>query len=454
MAGQHNAPIRMTHPAKFLLSAAIVPLLLSASPPARAEVRLPHVFGSHMVLQQGMPVPVWGWADPGEKVTVRLDDRTASAEPDAQGAWRVILEPLKADGRAHSLTVSGKNTVTLEDVLIGEVWIGSGQSNMDYGLGKEAGARAAQPEIRLLSVPPESSKKPVPDVKAEWQSSASGGLSNFSAVLYYFGQNLHGELKVPVGLIKAARGSTAIERFLPPPKPGDLYNGTIAPLQPFAMRGVIWYQGEANRADGLAYAPKQRALIEGWRKAWGREFPFYLVQIAPFTGYTDKYDIPSLWEAQLTGLKMPHVGVAVINDTAGQMANIHPGNKDKVGQRLAAWALAGDYGRTGLEYCSPMYKAMQVEGGKVRLFFSHARGLKTSDGKPPTEFTIAGADGKYVPARATIDGETVVVEAAEVAAPVKVRYAWRNTPAVTLVNGAGLPSSAFHSDDWQGGTAE
>ena len=431
-------------------------LLMPFAQPAIADVKLPAVFGSHMVLQRELPVKIWGWADPGEKVTVKFDKQIVSTQGDENGDWRVTLEPMKGDGQEHILTVSGKNQIVLEDVLIGEVWLGSGQSNMAHGIGSKAGAEANQPEIRLLNVPGNFSKAPVRDVSAAWSRCTEQTATNFSEVLYYFGERLHHELNVPIGLINSSRGSQRIEVFLPPPQAGPLYNGAIAPLIPFTLRGVIWYQGEANvqLRDGFAYAAKQSALINGWRQAWGRDFSFYLVQIAPFAGYKTNCDLPPLWEAQLTGLKMPHVGVAVINDTAGNMKTIHPGNKDKVGQRLASWALAKDYGRTDIEYCSPMFKSSKVEGGKIRLFFTHAKGLKASDGKPLTGFEIAGADGKYVPALATIDGETVLVESAAVSTPVKARYAWSNTPIVNLVNGAGLPSSAFHTDNWQGGIAE
>jgi sialate O-acetylesterase len=311
-----------------------------------ADVKLPSVLGSHMVLQRELPLPVWGTGDPGEQVSVRLDDGgPVSTTTDAVGRWRVNVGPFKADGgKPHRLAVSGKNIIMLDDLLIGEVWLASGQSNMAKSPDAAGLKDAQQPQIRLFQVPAVQARAPAKDVDARWAACTPDSAAGFSAVAYFFGRKLHEQLKVPVGLINASRGSTAIEQFFAPSKPGDrggaMYNGSIAPLIPISIRGVIWYQGEANRADGLAYAAKQQALIEGWRKLWSRDFSFDLVQIAPFTGYGDKYDIPSLWEAQLSGLKLPHVGVAVINDTAGNMANIHPGNKDKVGERLALWALA------------------------------------------------------------------------------------------------------------------
>ncbi len=413
---------------------------LAYAPLAQGAVTLAPVFGSHMVLQSDLPLTVWGSADPGEQVTVTFDQHSAIAIPDAKGQWRVTLPAPSSDGKAHTLSAKGSTAMVLEDILIGEVWLGSGQSNMARG-GAKVGEAGRLPGIRLMR-------------DDGWVPCSPETAEAFSTVLFYFGQRLHQELKVPIGLINESRGSKPIEAFLPPPKPGGLYTTLIAPLQPLSLRGVLWYQGEANREDGLAYAPKLQALIEGWRRAWGRDFSFYLVQIAPFTGYTDKYDIPSLWEAQLSGLTLPKTGVAVITDTAGTMTNIHPGGKDKVGQRLAGWALAKDYGRTDLEYCGPLFTTLAIEGAHLRIAFSHAKGLKTSDGGPLGEFEVAGKDGVFVHATATIEGESVVVEAAQVPAPVKARYAWRNTPIVTLVNGAGLPCSAFHTDDWHGGTAE
>ena len=432
-------------------------LLLSLACSARAEVKVSSVFGSRMVVQQDLPVPVWGWADPGEKITVRLDDqKPVSAEAEAKGNWRVTLEPLKADGKPHTLIVSGKNTITLEDILIGEVWVGSGQSNMAMGLGKAADASANQPEIRLLQVPAAMSKTPNKNIEAEWKVCSAETAAGFSSVLYHFGTRLHGELKVPIGLINASRGSTAIQQFMPPPAAGPLFNGSIAPLIPVGMRGAIWYQGEANaqQKDGLKYADRVKTMLEGWRSLWGREFPFYFVQLAPLANY-EAGILPPLWEAQLACLKIPRTGVAIINDLAGNMRNIHPGNKDEVGYRLARWALARDYGRKDVVVSGPLYKSMKVEGKSIRLSFAHtAGGLKSRDGKPLTEFQISGGDGSFVAARARIDGETVVVEAEQVAEPTQVRFAWQNAPNSNLVNAAGLPASAFHTNDWQGGTGE
>jgi sialate O-acetylesterase len=233
-----------------------------------------------------------------------------------------------------------------------------------------------------------------------------------------------------------------------------MYNGMIAPVKPFAIRGAIWYQGESNVRIGLAYADKKKALIEGWRKVWGCDFPFYFVQLAPFAGYGPGA-LPPLWEAQVASLKIPNTGMAVTTDLVHNIGDIHPNNKIDVGNRLALWALAKEYGKKELVYSGPLYKSMKVEGNKIRFSFAHVGGgLKSRDGKPLSEFQIAGADGKFVPAEAMIDGDTVVVEAKEVAAPTQARFGWRNEANPNLINKEGLLASPFQSNNWQGGTGE
>jgi sialate O-acetylesterase len=431
---------------------------------ARADVTLPKVIGSHMVLQRERPLPIWGWADPGEEITVRLDAATATVKAGPQGDWKVVLPAVKADSKAHRMTIAGKNKIELVDVLIGDVWVGSGQSNMEMGIAacskaKEEIPAANYPKIRLFFVPKVQLDAPAKDVKADWQpctpkTVAAGGWGGFSAALYYFGQRLHKELDVPVGLIDSSWGGSAIEPWtVSGEKGGGMYNGMIAPVKPLAIRGAIWYQGEANNGDGLKYCDKMKALIGGWRKAWGYDFPFYFVQIAPWSGYAPG-NLPRLWEGQAASLKIPGTGMVVTTDLVDNIADIHPANKLDVGNRLALWALAKEYGKKDLAFSGPLYKSMKVEGAKVRLAFSHADGLKSRDGKPLSEFEVAGADGKFVPAEAAIDGDAVVVEAKAVAAPAQVRFGWRNVANPNLANQAGLPASPFQTDNWQGGTGE
>ena len=461
------------------LSCSAVSLLIVASsvPQARADVKLPKVLSSHMVLQRDRPLPIWGWADPGEEVTVKLDEAAATAKADPQGDWKVVLPAVKADGKAHAMTISGKNKIELDDILIGDVWIGSGQSNMEFGLGgsiggKEAIAAADCPQIRLLHVEKVQTPQPAKDivvftgarrVKGQpspppatgpaWNVCTPKTVPSFSAVLFYFGQRLHKEIDVPIGLINSSWGGSGIEPWTVAGKQsGGMYNGMIAPVKPLAIRGAIWYQGESNVGIGLKYREKMQALIEGWRTVWGYDFPFYFVQIAPFSGY--KTSLTSLWEAQVASLKIPGTGMAVTTDLVENIKDIHPRQKFEVGNRLALCALAKDYQKP-VVYSGPLYKSMKAEGSKIRLSFAHVGGgLKSRDGKPLCEFEIAGADGKFVPAEATIDGDTVVVGAKEVASPAQVQFGWRNVANPNLVNKDGLPASPFQTDNWQGGTGE
>jgi sialate O-acetylesterase len=448
----------------------LVSLFLTAGGGSRAEakVTLPKVIASHMVLQRDRPLPIWGWADPGEEVTVRLDDAAATATADARGDWRVVLPAVKADGKTHRMTVSGKNKIELDDILIGDVWLGSGQSNMEMGIAACRGAKvqiaaATDGRIRLMAVTNHVAvPQPAKDVSAVWtpcspKTVAAGGWGGFSAALYYFGCTLHKELDVPIGLIQSAWGGSPIEPWIVGGKgSGQMYNGMIAPLKPFAIRGAIWYQGETNamQKDRLKYYGKMQALIGGWRRAWGYDFPFYFVQIAPFAGYPEG-ELPALWEAQAASLKIPKTGMAVATDLVANVRDIHPIDKIDVGRRLALWALAKEYGRKDLVYSGPLYKSMKIEGSKIRLSFAQVGGgLKSRDGKPLSEFKIAGADGKFVPAQATIDGDTVVVEAPGVPAPAVVQFGWRKEANPNLLNKEGLPASPFQTDHWQGGTGE
>ncbi len=417
-----------------------------------------------MVLQRDAPLPIWGWADPGEEVKVSLGDNVGSTKADAQGQWRVTLNPMSADGKTHKVVIQGANTITLDDVLIGEVWVGSGQSNMEWPLvntnhGKEAIKQADSPEIRLFHVPKVNRPMPAKDVNAAWRVCSPQAVPGFSAVLYYFGRKLHEELKVPVGLINSSWGGSPIEPWTVSAKrSGGMYNGMIHPLKPFAVRGVVWYQGETNalQKNGLAYFDKMKALIEGWRQAWeNNDLSFYYVQIAPWSGRYEPGQLPALWEAQTAALKIPHTGMVVTTDLVDNLGDIHPRNKLDVGNRLALWALAKDYGRKNLVYCGPLYKSMRVAGDKIRLQFAHADGgLKSSDGKPLTHFEIAGADGKFVPAAASIEDGAVVVKAEGVPQPKQVRFAWIKTARPNLTNGVGLPAAPFQTNHWTGGAAE
>ena len=461
-----------------------VPLFLGSTL-ASAAVKLPAVIGDNMVLQRGQPVPIWGWADKGEEVAVTIAGQKHVAKAGDDGRWKVTLDKLD-DGQPLEMTVQGSSgsAVTHKNILVGEVWVCSGQSNMAIGVAackhaKEEVAAANHPEIRLFLVAQAQTPQPAADVKGQWklcspESVAVGkpGCGGFSAVAYYFGRQLQDELKVPIGLIDTSVGGTPAEfwtsrktleanptlKSLAQGDSSSLYNGMIAPLIPYAMRGAVWYQGESNVTRAYQYRTLFPAMIGDWRADWGQgDFPFGFVQIAPYSKYSsegkqDPRCCPELWEAQLMTLKSaPNTGMVVTTDI-GDLNNIHPANKQDVGRRLALWALAKVYGRD-VVYSGPIYKSMAVEGGKIRLQFDHCGGgLVSRDGKPLSHFTIAGDDQKFVPAVAAIDGDSIVVQSDQVAKHVAVRFGWRNDAAPNLSNKDGLPASPFRTDSWKGAT--
>jgi sialate O-acetylesterase len=493
---------------------------------ARAEVRLPKVFSSHMVMQQDKPLVVWGWAEPNEKVTVSLSTASQQVQANERGEWKAVLPAMKAGG-PFTLTVSGSTKVQFEDVMIGEVWLCSGQSNMEMGIGVARDATneiaaADYPGIRLLKVTKSWKPEPQEDIEGTWKACtpttvAEGSWGGFSACGYYFGRELHKKLGVAVGLIDASWGGTRIEPWTPPegfaavpvlkkeydlvelgdPRtaphqqrleqvlketeqwlatarqaltkhalvptmptypaellpPHDLqqatalYNGMIHPVQPFALRGAIWYQGESNSGEGMLYAERMKALIGGWRQVWGEgDFPFYFVQIAPYTYGCSPEVIGEFWEAQTAAQAVPNVGMAVITDI-GNLKDIHPTNKQEVGRRLALWALAKTYGQEKLVYSGPTFKAITIEGDKIRLTFDNiGGGLASRDGQPLSWFEVIDADeGGFVKADARIDGSAVVLSAPEVKHPVAMRFAWSMLAEPNLMNAEGLPAGAFRA---------
>jgi len=448
---------------------AITVCVLVVVGPGRADVKVPTIFGDNMVLQRDVPLPVWGQAAADEKVTVTMCGKSVSATADKDGNWSVKLPAMKCTPKQAGLTMTIKaaNTITLKNILIGEVWVGSGQSNMEWHLrgsatGKDAIAKADLPNIRLYHVPKVQTKTPAKDIKAAWKVCTPKTCPTFSGVLFFFGKRLHDELKIPIGLINSSWGGSPIEPWTvtdaSKKQGGGMYNAMIAPLQPFAVRGSTWYQGETNvfRKNGLKYFDKTKALIEGWRKTWNNDkLSFYIVQIAPWSGGYGAGELPKLWEAQVASLKIPGTGLAVVTDLVDNIKDIHPRMKKPVGNRLALWALVKDYGRKDLVYSGPLYKSMKIEGKKIRVSFAQVGGgLAARDKKELSEFQIAGADGKFVPAKAVIDGKTVVVSAEGVTAPKTVRFGWHKVANPNLMNKEGLPASPFQTDNWQGGTGE
>lgn len=432
---------------------------------AAGEVKLPNIFGSNMVLQRNAPLHIWGTADADEKVSIKFGPRTFSATADDAGDWSVELPALKADGKSHKMTIKGTNEIVLNDILIGDVWIGSGQSNMEWSINasekKDEFIKGANhPNIRLFHIPKKQFPQPQTDVNAQWKECTSANIPNFSAALYHFGRIVQADQNIPIGLINSSWGGSPIEPWtVTDSGSGGMYNGMIAPIIKFSVTGSIWYQGETNviQKNGLAYTGKMKDLIEGWRKVFKNEgMPFYFVQIAPWNNgsYADG-QLPALWEAQCATLKLPNTGMAVTTDIVHNLGDIHPRNKHDVGDRLARWALAKHYKKKDLVYSGPLYKAMKVDGNKIKIAFAHADdGLQARDGKSLNEFKIAGADGNFVEAKATIDGKLVVVSAESVKSPTQVRFAWHRAAQPNLANKEGLPASPFQTEKWTGGTGE
>ena len=472
--------------------------LLTVAFTASADVTLPPVLGSGMVLQRDLPVPVWGWADAGEKVSVTFAGQTKTTKAGDDGKWMVKLDPLKANSKATSLMVTGNNKISLDNVLVGEVWICSGQSNMEWALrssmnAKEEVAAADHPQIRLFNVPGHTTS-PLPKEKGagSWQVCNPKSATGFSAVGYFFGRRLQKDLDVPVGLVGSNWGGTRIEPwttlagFESVPElskiadqvknykadtkvgggsPSAIYNSMVHPLAPFAMRGGIWYQGESNGGEGVTYYHKKHALVNGWRKVFqNKDLAFYWVQLANFRKENENPAGGDGWakirEAQTQALDIPGTGMAVITDI-GAANDIHPRNKQDVGWRLAQWALHQTYGKKNVVPAGPLFKSQKVEGDSIRLSFNYVgKGLMVGKktGLEPTmevkagklsHFAIAGEDKKWFWAEATIDGETVVVKSSDVPKPVAVRYGYTMNPAkANLYNKEGIPASPFRTDGW------
>jgi sialate O-acetylesterase len=497
--------------------------LLLVSPVARSEVRLPSLISDHMVLQQGMKVSIWGWADPGEKITVSFRDQTVTAKTGRDGTWRVELSPLTAGGPFEMTIVDRKSrNIVLHDVLVGEVWLCAGQSNMWWPVkwsldSQEEITQGRDPEIHLYTVPRCPSPRPLADIRGKWVVCTPGTVAEFSAVGYVFGKELHKILGCPIGLIKSAYGATPAESWTPrkalesdadfrpilerwnrflaaypkiraayfrqverwrqlyqktmatglprPPRPqpvqpdpcvhpwlpGGLYNAMIHPLTRYAIKGVIWYQGEQNTDRGYQYRKLFPTLIRNWRGAWRADFPFLFVQLANYMKppvQPEESKWAELREAQARALMLPKTGMAVSIDV-GDANSIHPKDKEDVGKRLALLAEALVYGRD-VVYSGPLYDSMKVEGGRIRIRFRHTQpGLATKNNGPIVKgFAIAGADRRFVWAQARIEGDGVVVWSDQVPRPMAVRYAWADNPVCNLYNSAGLPAAPFRTDNW------
>jgi sialate O-acetylesterase len=482
-----------------LLQTLVAVLALAAT--ARADVKLHPLFSDNMVLQQGTTCPVWGKAEPGEKVEVLLHwgsdrevaDSVRYATADKDGQWKVVLPiSLMKPRTGYTLTVKGKNTIELKNVAVGEVWIGSGQSNMEmsnnssYDLDKVKAA-AKNPNLRLFTVNKRTASAPITDLDdlkhfTKWEEANPDTVGPFSAALYHFGNSLQKSLNVPVGLIHTSWGGTPAEAWtsiealeavpelryyvanakkaaagkqpVSPGTPASLYNAMIYPLLPFAIKGATWYQGESNAGKAYEYRTLFPTMIEDWRKKWGSEIPFICVQIAPWhANNADGVSWAELREAQLLATqKLKNVGMAVITD-AGDLYDIHPRDKATVGNRLALWARARVYGQK-IVHSGPVYRDMKIDGDSMILSFDHLGGGLAARYATLNGFEICGEDHDFVPARAVIKGETVVVTSPKVAKPVAVRFGWKNYPVVNLYNRnldgktLALPATPFRTDDF------
>jgi sialate O-acetylesterase len=510
-----------------------------------AAAALPAVFSDHMVLQRDVRAPVWGWADPGERVVVAIAGQTHETTADGQGQWKVKLDPIPATSEPLTLVVEASNRVAINDVLVGEVWICSGQSNMQWPIDASwnadlTGHAADRPQIRLLTIENAGVQKPLQDFQGQWHICSPQTVGGFSAVGYYFGRQLHDTLGVPIGLIDNAWGGSSCEAWVERPRleqhpehyasllerwaereadpqarepyeafekalldwqqaaiaakkkgepipqqppapniemvnqhrPGNLFHGRVTPAVPFAIRGVIWYQGESNASRAYQYRHLFPLMIQNWRDAWQQgDFSFYWVQLADFREEKTEpaeSDWAELREAQtMTQDQLANTGEAVIIDI-GEAADIHPRNKHEVGLRLARLALAQDYG-IDVAHRSPRFSGLDIVDGKAVLTFQHADGgLRTVDHGELLGFTIAGADRKWHPAQAQfapsedggegrgnrLDRTRIIVSSDAVPEPVAVRYAWADNPVCNLYSAEGLPLTPFRTDDWPGITAE
>ena len=432
--------------------------------PAAAELKLPAIFSDHMVLQRDIPVPVWGWSNPGDTVTVTFAGQSKTAKAVKDGTWRITLDALKTSTKAQTLAVQskmGKGELEITDVLVGEVWLCSGQSNMAMSVSRAVNAKAETaasklPLIRHIKVAGAGGKgKKAPkgagkDIKGAWAVCSPQTAGGFSATAFFFGREIHKELKVPVGLINSSVGGTPIEYWTGPTKAGKLYQAMIAPLVPYAIRGAIWYQGERNaKSNASAYAVSLPGLIRGWRKVWGQgEFPFYYVQLPNYKTPQSKPVEDDGWvlvqEAMLKTLAVPNTGMAVTIDV-GDAKNIHPTNKQAVGKRLALWALAKTYEKD-IICCGPICKSAAHKGSSIVITFDHVGGGLVAKGGTLRGFAIAGSDKKFIWADAKIVNDTVVVSSPKIKTPAAVRYAWAPNPTCNLYNKAGLPASPFRTD--------
>ena len=460
---------------------------------AKADVSLPNILSSNMVLQRNAQVPIWGHAEAGEEITVRLARQTVETTAGPDGKWSVTLKPMKQNAQPANLIIFGNNTIILANILVGDVWLCSGQSNMEYPLDyrlKKYAAPAKGPDLAMAELEKPKSEniryvlaekqKDTVDIKtAGWITPDNREvLGGVSAAAYFFAKEVSEKTNIPIGIISTSWGGTAIEEWTPAwvyeqslffagqidlkenkingRIAGTKFRSMIQPIVPFAVKGMLWYQGETNcmTEDQAVYPEKVRLMVELYRSLFRNpKMPFYFVQISPYlyskrTSDPKKHTeelLPGFWKAQEKCLSIPNTGMVVTTDLVDKLSDIHPSYKWEVGRRLALIALAKDY-RKKVVFEGPKYKAMKVIGDKVELSFINRGGaLKSIDGQPLTWFTVAGDNGVFFPAKAEIKGKKVIVWSDEVQNPKEVQFAWSELAMPNLFNTAGLPTHPFRT---------
>lgn len=522
----------------FLTRGLLASLVVFTCTHLRAALEVPHFFSDHMVLQRSTDAAIWGTCDPNASVTVQFKNQKVTTKSDADGKWAVNIPTGEADANGASITINSKEeSKTIQDVLVGEVWFASGQSNMVFTMNRvpayeEVIAKSDFPGIRMFNAPTVTAVEPQDDIEGEWTLCSPETVPGYSAVAFFFARKLHQELNIPIGVIKSAWGGKPVETFtsrkalntLPGTKklvedtvaadqtfdpqkaqeayearmeqwkaaaakwrekpasergraprrpaspkrpldtegkPGVLFNSMINPFVGYTIRGAIWYQGEGNAKPGaVPYDQTLPLLINDWRSRWQDDFSFYLVQLANFRDPSTEPGNNDPWPLLQDRMRhilesTPKTGMAIINDI-GEAKDIHPKNKHDVGERLALWALAKDYGMD-LVYSGPLYKSCTINDGSALVEFDHVgKGLKTRDDSKLQRFEIAGKDKVWRWADAEIvDKNTVRVSSSDVKSPVAVRFAWASNPeGANLVNSEGLPTSVFRTDTWDDVIAE
>lgn len=469
----------------------LVVAMILASLQINAKIKMPALFTDNMMLQQKSNPPIWGWAEKNANITIKTswNSKIYKVKADASGKWKAALQT-STFGGPYTIEVSeGNEKVIIKNVLLGEVWLCSGQSNMEMPLkgfqgqpvknGNEIIVRSTNKNIRLITIPRATVLEPKDDFEGKWQEASPKSTSNFSATAWYFGSLLQEVLNVPIGLIHVSYGGSSMEAWMnqemlkdfasakipttkeelakdPNRVPTTLFNGMLSPVIGYGIKGSIWYQGESNYERANEYTALMKKMVSSWRTIWNQgEFPFYFAQIAPFNyasfhpnDYQEKYNSAYLREAQFKASKeIPNSAMAVLMDV-GEENNIHPMDKEKGGNRLAFQALARTYGMEGFEFESPKYKSMEIKDGSVTVSFDDVANGITSYDKEVLGFEIAGEDKVFYPAKTVVRRKSVVLTSDKVVKPVAVRYLWKDFAKAELFSAGGLPVSSFRTDEW------